>query len=195
LNGPKEIRYDAGYIGKWSKLANFTFTVFRKKLSGTPVYQGSYTYSGMQVPYYSPSFIRRYGFESEIKGEIFDGMSYFANYAFIHSRDYVLEAEEPNIPQHVGSFGFTYQHRGWDFNALVQRVSGYRDNFLVTGNNYVKIGDYWQGDLNVSYEFKVDTKTHKIYLSVRNIGDVRYQTVPGWRDFGREIYVGYDLKF
>jgi len=195
LAGAEETRYDVGYIGKWSKFANVTFTLFRKKLSGTPVYKGSYTSGGLQVPYYYPSFIRRYGFESEVKGDIYDWLSYYINYTFIHSKDYTLEIKERGIPQYIGNFGLTYHHRGWTFNSTLQYVSYYKDNFLVTGDKYVTVGGYCQEDLKGSYEFNLKGFTHQIYLGVRNVGNVRYQTIPGWRDFGREIYGGYDLKF
>jgi len=187
LNKQEETRYDIGYIGKWSDKINFTLIGFQKDISGMPKYKSSTTYT--------PTFIKRHGIETEIKGNLLEGLNYFLNYSQIYSRDNTNDRQEPNIPPYVASTGIDYRHKGWAFNAVVKRVCDYEDNSLVTGSKYVRLGDYWQGDLNTSYAFKSDKNTHTIYAGVRNIGDVRYQTVPAYRDYGRTIYGGYKLKF
>ena len=190
LGEQEETRYDIGYIGKWSEKLNFTITAFQKNISGMP----KYTKPG-SVGYYVPTFIKRYGAEAEIKGTILEGLSYFLNYSQIYSRDRTNNQPESNIPPYVGSTGIDYQRNGWLFNATVKRVSDYEDNSLVTGSSYVNIGNYWQGDLNASYAFESNNRIHTIYAGVRNIGDVRYQTVPCYRDYGRTLYTGYKVKF
>jgi len=189
LDKQEETRYDIGYIGKWSEKINFTITGFQKNISGMPKYTTTPT------GHYDPTFIKRHGVETEIKGAILEGLNYYLNYSQIYSRDRTNERQDPGIPPYVVSTGVDYKHKGWAFNATVKRVCDYEDNSLVTGSKYVRLGDYWQGDLNGSYEFKSNSRSQTIYAGIRNIGDVRYQTVPGYRDFGRTIYTGYKTKF
>ena len=187
LGNQTENRYDVSYIGKWSKKINFTLTGFQKDISNMPKWAGGAVYTADSV--------KRYGAEAEIKGNLLEGLSYFGNYSQIYSRDKTNSQPEKDIPQYVASTGIDYQHNGWNFNATVKRVSDYEDNSLVIGSGYVSIGNYWQGDLNAGYAFESNNRIHTVYAGVRNIGDVRYQTVPGYRDFGRTIYGGYKVKF
>ena len=187
LDEQEETRYNISYIGKWSEKINFIITGFQKNISGMPIYQSASTYA--------PTFIKRYGFETEIKGVLIKGLRYYFNYSQIYSRDKTNDRQEPHVPPYVVSTGLTYNRKGWAFNTIVKRVCDYEDNSLVTGRKYVRLGDYWQGDLNCSYEFEQNNMTHMIYAGVRNIGDVKYQTIPGYRDFGRTIYTGYKIKF
>jgi len=189
LDKQEETRYDIGYISKLSEKINLTITGFQKNISGMPKYTTTPT------GHYDPTFIKRYGVETEIKGSILEGLNYYLNYSQIYSRDRTNERQDPGIPPYVVSTGIDYKHKGWAFNATVKRVCDYEDNSLVTGSKYIRLGDYWQGDLNGSYEFGSNSRSHTIYAGIRNIGDVRYQTVPGYRDYGRTIYTGYKVKF
>ena len=65
----------------------------------------------------------------------------------------------------------------------------------MIGSTYVDIGDYWQGDINGGYTFESGKITHNIYAGVRNVGNVKYQTVPGYQDYGLTFYGGYKIKF
>jgi len=188
LASQKENRYDLSYIGKWSKEIIFTLTGFQRDISNRP-----YSVSGQN--YYQATNVKRYGAEMEIKGTLLDGLSYFFNYSQIYSRDKTNQKKDSAIPPYVANIGLDYQRNGWEFNTTVKRVSGYEDNSLVIGSTYVDIGDYWQGDINGGYTFESKAITHKIYAGVRNVGNARYQTVPGYEDYGLTFYGGDKIKF
>ncbi|MFH1853889.1 MAG: TonB-dependent receptor plug domain-containing protein [Candidatus Omnitrophota bacterium] len=189
LDNQEETRYDIGYIGKLSEKINLTITGFQKNISGMPKYTTTPT------GHYEPTFIKRYGIETELKSTLAEGLDYYLNYSQIYSRDNTNDRQEPNIPPYVVSTGLFYNRKGWAFNTTVKRVCDYEDNSLVTNRTYVRLGDYWQADLNCSYEFESNNRMYTIYAGARNIGDVKYQTIPGYRDLGRKIYTGYKVKF
>ena len=188
LGTQKENRYDISYIGKWSKKLNFTLTGFQRDISNMP--------KAVTGNYYQATEVKRYGAELELKGILLEGFSYFFNFSQIYSRDETNHARDSTIPPYVGNIGLNYQHNGWEFNTTVKRVSGYEDNSLVQPSyGYVNIGDYWQGDINGSYTFERNNITHSIYTGIRNVGNVKYQTVPGYQDYGLTFYGGYKIKF
>ena len=187
LGTQKENRYDISYIGKWSKKLNLTLTGFQRDISNMPKAVSTY---------YQATDVKRYGAELELKGMLFEGFSYFFNFSQIYSKDTTNHTRDSTIPPYVGNIGLNYQHNGWEFNTTVKRVSGYEDNSLVQSTyGYVDIGDYWQGDINASYTFERNNITHSIYTGIRNVGNVKYQTVPGYQDFGLTFYGGYKVKF
>jgi outer membrane receptor protein involved in Fe transport len=146
--------------------------------------------------YYQAIDVKRCGAELELKGMLLEGLSYFFNYSQIYSRDETNHTKDSTIPPYVANIGLNYQHNGWEFNTTVKRVSGYEDNSLVQPSyGYVEIGDYWQGDINASYTFERNNLTHTIYTGIRNVGNVKYQTVPGYQDYGLTFYGGYKVKF
>ena len=187
LSSQRENRYDISYIGKWSKQINFTLTGFQRDISNLP--------QAVTGNYYQATDVKRYGAELELKGALLEGFSYFFNYSQIYSRDKTNQQRDHTIPPYVANVGLNYQHNGWEFNTTVKRVSGYQDNSLVIGSVYEDIGDYWQGDLNTSYTFERNNITHSIYTGIRNVGNVKYQTVPGYQDWGLTFYGGYKIKF
>jgi len=187
LNNQTENRYDLSYIGKWSKQMNFTLTGFQRNISNMPKWVGGDDYIATSV--------KRYGVEAELKGALLGGLSYFVNFSQIYSRDKTNQQRDPSIPPYIANIGLNYQHNGWELNTTVKRVSGYEDNSLVTGAKYVDVGDYWQGDINASYSFESRNIIHTIYTGIRNIGDVKYQTLPGYEDYGLTFYGGYKVKF
>ena len=191
LGTQKENRYDISYIGKWSKKLNLTLTGFQRDISNMP----KSVYVSPTVSYYQATDVKRYGAELELKGTLLEGLSYFFNFSQIYSRDETNHTRDSTIPPYVGNIGLNYQHNGWEFNTTVKRVSGYQDNSLVIGSVYEDIGDYWQGDLNTSYTFERNNITHSIYTGIRNVGNVKYQTVPGYQDWGLTFYGGYKIKF
>ena len=187
LGSQSENRYDISYIGKWSKKLNLTLTGFQRDISNMPKAVNTY---------YQATDVKRYGAELELKGMLLEGFSYFFNYSQIYSRDKTNQQKDPTIPPYVANIGLNYQHNGWEFNTTVKRVSGYEDNSLVpTSYGYADLGDYWQGDLNASYTFERNNITHSIYTGIRNVGNVKYQTVPGYQDYGLTFYGGYKIKF
>ena len=189
LGSQTENRYDISYIGKWAKKINFTLTGFQRDISNMPQ-----AVTGQN--YYQAVDVKRYGMEAEIKGVLFEGFSYFVNFSQIYSRDETNETRDSTIPPYVANIGMNYQHNGWEFNTTVKRVSGYEDNSLVQPSyGYVNIGNYWQGDINASYTFKRNNIIHSIYTGIRNVGNVKYQTVPGYQDYGLTFYGGYKVKF
>lgn len=190
LGSQTENRYDISYIGKWSKKINLTLTGFQRNISNMPQAAGV-----TPVDYYKATSVKRYGAELELKGTLLEGLSYFFNYSQIYSRDKTNEKRDSTIPPYVANIGLNYQHNGWEFNTTVKRVSGYEDNSLVIGNTYADIGDYWQGDINAGYTFERNNITHSIYTGIRNVGNVKYQTVPGYQDYGLTFHCGYKVKF
>ncbi|MDD5561638.1 MAG: TonB-dependent receptor plug domain-containing protein [Candidatus Omnitrophica bacterium] len=191
LGNQTENRYDLSYIGKWSKKISFTLTGFQKDISNMPQAAGA-----TPTDYYIATDVKRYGAELEIKGSLFEGFSYFVNFSQIYSRDETNQKRDSTIPPYVANIGLNYQHSGWEFNTTVKRVSGYEDNSLVQPSyGYVDIGDYWQGDINASYTFQRNNINHSIYTGIRNVGNVKYQTVPGYQDYGLTFYGGYRIKF
>jgi len=187
LGNQSEKRYDVSYIGKWSKKINLTLTGFQRDITNTPKWITASTYQATSV--------KRYGAELELKGKLLEYLSYFFNYSQIYSRDKTNQQKDPTIPPYVANIGLNYQYNGWEFNTTVKRVSGYQDNSLVIGSVYEDIGDYWQGDINGSYTFERNNIIHSIYAGVRNVGNVKYQTVPGYQDYGLTFYGGYRIKF
>lgn len=191
LSSQSENRYDISYIGKWSKKINLTLTGFQRDISNMPKAKGL-----TSNDYYTAIDVKRYGAELELKGMLFEGFSYFFNFSQIYSRDTTNHTRDSTIPPYVGNIGLDYQHNGWEFNTTVKRVSGYEDNSLVQSTyGYVDIGDYWQGDINASYTFERNNISHSIYAGVRNVGNVKYQTVPGYQDYGLTFHGGYKVKF
>ena len=188
LGSQEENRYDISYIGKWSKKVNLTLTAFQRDISNMPKWVSGVVYNAISV--------KRSGIEAEIKGALLNGFSYFINYSQIYSRDRTNQKRDSTIPPYVANIGLAYQHGGWEFNTTVKRVSGYEDNSLVQASyGSVDLGAYWQADVNGGYTFATKNITHTIYVGLRNIGDVRYQTIPGYRDYGRTLYGGYRIKF
>ncbi len=187
LDKQSENRYDISYIGKWSKKLNLTLTGFQRDISNMPKAVSTY---------YQATDVKRYGAELELKGMLFEGFSYFFNFSQIYSKDTTNNTRDSTIPPYVGNIGLNYQHNGWEFNTTVKRVSGYEDNSLVQSTyGYVNVGDYWQGDINASYTFERNNISHSIYAGVRNVGNVKYQTVPGYQDYGLTFHGGYKVKF
>jgi outer membrane cobalamin receptor len=187
LGNQSEKRYDISYIGKWSKKIGLTLTGFQRDIRNMPKWITGSTYQATSV--------KRYGAELELKGKLLECLSYFFNYSQIYSRDKTNQQKDPTIPPYVANIGLNYQHNGWEFNTTVKRVSGYQDNSLVIGSVYEDIGDYWQGDINGSYTFERNDIIHSIYAGLRNVGNVKYQTVPGYQDYGLTFYGGYRIKF
>jgi len=192
----EERRFDLGYEGKWFQNFDFRFTLFYKEINDGRTFAGSYkNMKGDFIPYYTGMDYERDGFEVETNTEICKFLTCFVNYAYLESDNKTTEDQKKDIPEHTGSAGIRFKYRGWKANLSIKFVSSYESNFFVAGNGYVDAGDYWKADVNVGYEFDIKGTSHEISLGLKNMGDVHYQTVPGWEDKGYDAFAGYTLKF
>ena len=111
-------------------------------------------------------------------------------------------------PRTSYNFNVSYDAgRGVDLSLIGRYMGGFKSSVsLVTGkdaagknvekNFEYNLGDFWDIGMNISKKIDPrDPDSDRIYLTVRNLLDKKYETEALAPDFGRSAIIGYEMNF
>ena len=134
----------------------------------------------------------------ELDGRYRSGdLSLFINWSLFRNRvedggAMVFDRESPMIS---AAAGVSYGWSRWDINAFIKTIGAYEnDRFLPSGSDPAKLGDFSVANINAGWRFG-ELNKNRIYLSIENIGNVKYSTVNGYPNDGIKYAAGTVMKF
>ncbi|MCY1719642.1 TonB-dependent receptor [Prolixibacteraceae bacterium Z1-6] len=126
--------------------------------------------------------------------------SVFANTTFMKNERKVDNkmSDDEELPNVILNAGYLYQYSGVDLNLFVHYTGKYSNNRFVNPawvaeNGDYQLGDFVTADLNCGYTVSRKIPI-RIFVEVKNIFDVRYETVAGYPDLGRLFQAGIRLN-
>ena len=107
--------------------------------------------------------------------------------------------DDNKLPNVILNGGFLYADSGVDANLFVHYTGPYSNNRFVNPNWVAENGDYPLGDfvsadITCGYTFPGKIKT-RIFLEVRNLLNIKYESVAGYPDAGRLFQAGIKLNY
>jgi iron complex outermembrane receptor protein len=105
--------------------------------------------------------------------------------------------DDSKLPNVILNGGIIYDHAGIDANLFIHYTGPYSNNRFVNPawvaeNGAYPLGDYVTADFTCGYTFPRKIKI-RIFMEVKNILDVKYETVAGYPDLGRLLQGGIKL--
>jgi hypothetical protein len=181
------------------KLSATTFYVYQDEaivLSGT-TYE-SPPGSGIWYELYLNRDQDQYGIELDARAPRSPaGVSWFANVVAMASRkqeggEYVRNLE---VPQVIAGAGVEVARGDLAASVLLKYVSEYENTrFLPSGEPPAPLGDFFDIGLALTWAFG-PLKKHTAFVTVDNLADEEYSTVPGYPNSGRKFTAGVRSRF
>lgn len=128
-------------------------------------------------------------------------LSLFANFTFMESvilEDGINE-KDTETPKIITNAGIMYDNNPFDINLFAHYTGPYENDRFVdktwlAENGKAPLGDFFTLNLTSGYTLG-KSKYTRIYIEIRNITNVKYQTVAGYPDNGRMLFFGIKLNF
>ncbi len=195
--------YDLGFTKDFSQLGKLTLTSFLVNRKNAIDYSGNTIENedGDIMELYKNVHKRNYGIEAELKSVvILNTLTFFTNFTFMkgeieEDEDWHKDDEMPNF---IANAGVNYFKGKLDLNAYMNYIGKYKNDRFVSKeyiNEFGKapLGDFTSIDLTFGYQLGKKQHT-RIFVEGKNILDKKYQTVPGYPDYGRIISCGIQIK-
>ena len=198
------LQYDAGFKKVSTNGNELTFSLFYVNRKNAIAYSGE-TISddeGNLMELYENRDKRNLGIEIDARKvlSIFH-LSVFANFTFLKSEMRVNGAMEKDTetPEIITNTGISFDNNSFDINLFANYIGAYEndrfvDNTWVAKNGKFPLGDFLSLNLTSGYTFG-KSKNTRVYIEAKNLADIKYQTVAGYPDNGRMIFVGMKIKF
>lgn len=199
-----EIRfnYDIGLVKDFSRLGKLTLTTFWVNRKNAIDYSGNTIENGDDdiMELYKNVNKRNYGIEAELKSAvILNTLTFFTNFTFMKG---VIEADsewqkDDEMPNVIANMGVNYFKNRVDVNAFLNYTGAYKNDRFVSKDYLAEhgkapLGDFVTFDLTAGYLIG-KKQSARIYVEGKNLFDVKYQTVPGYPDYGRMVSIGVNL--
>jgi outer membrane cobalamin receptor len=194
---------DLGFIKGFLKSGKFSATTFFVNRKSAIDYSGGTIDLGNNeiMELYTNNDKRNYGIELEIKSfVIVENFSIFSNITLMKGETEIDGAWEKDdeMPNFIGNAGINFQKNRLDVNGYMNYTGKYKNDRFVS-KDYLKtygkapLGDFTSVDFTIGYRLGKKQQT-RIFMEGKNIIDLKYQTVPGYPDYGRIISFGIQLK-
>lgn len=195
----EESRFELGYHVDICRQAALTVTAFYSLVENGLMYNGPVKIDGDFYPSWRTADFEKFGVELVVEGELARGLNYFANATWMNATVDAPGSDEDHddsIPRWLAAGGLRYQYGPWKAAVSLKYTYEYQDSFGPMPNRFVNMGDYFLLDMNVGYTVHAGERfEHEIYCGLRNALNEHYQTVPGFDDPGRDVYVGYAVRW
>ena len=96
------------------------------------------------------------------------------------------------FPQILLNSGLYADYKNFDLNFFLKYVSKY-ENDRFSDSGMQPLGDYTHIDISAGYTAQ-KLNNSRIYLHIKNLINMKYSSVVGYPDFGREIKIGINIK-
>ena len=193
LGAEKQLRYEAGLIGKLHPALKTSATAFYYDISDMKQYVGSVKRGSDLINVYTDADAKRSGAELDVSGYILTPrLTYGLSYSYQRSDN---DIDDRSLPHHIVALRLGYRHAPFQVNLTLRHVSDYDSNLFAVDNLYHEVGDYSPIDANVSYDFKMGRSQWRATLFAQNLGDELYQTRLGFEDVGLTYGVELGVKF
>ncbi|MFU2048389.1 TonB-dependent receptor plug domain-containing protein [Avibacterium gallinarum] len=135
------------------------------------------------------------GVEIAYNGKITDDLSAYANYTYTQTKDSKGQTLLRR-PKHMANLGLAYQitealGANVNVNYVGKRVDTYFDETTYASSR-VKMPSYTLVGLGANYQV---TPNLNVYANLNNLFDKKYESVAGYGQYGRTLYVGLKGSF
>ncbi|VEB24601.1 TonB-dependent receptor plug domain-containing protein [Avibacterium volantium] len=135
------------------------------------------------------------GVEIAYNGKITDDLSAYANYTYTQTKDSKGQTLLRR-PKHMANLGLAYQitealGTNVNVNYVGKRVDTYFDETTYASSR-VKMPSYTLVGLGANYQV---TSNLNVYANLNNLFDKKYESVAGYGQYGRTLYVGLKGSF
>ncbi|POY44855.1 TonB-dependent receptor [Avibacterium gallinarum] len=135
------------------------------------------------------------GVEIAYNGKITDDLSAYANYTYTQTKDSKGQTLLRR-PKHMANLGLAYQITealgvNVNVNYVGKRVDTYFDETTYASSR-VKMPSYTLVSLGANYQV---TPNLNVYANLNNLFDKKYESVAGYGQYGRTLYVGLKGSF
>ncbi|SUB24757.1 TonB-dependent receptor plug domain-containing protein [Avibacterium avium] len=135
------------------------------------------------------------GVEIAYNGKITDDLSAYANYTYTQTKDSNGQALVRR-PKHMANLGLAYQitealGANVNVNYVGKRIDTYFDETTYDSSR-VKMPSYTLVSLGANYQV---TPNLNVYANLNNLFDKKYESVAGYGQYGRTLYVGLKGSF
>ncbi|NOR76706.1 MAG: TonB-dependent receptor plug domain-containing protein [Draconibacterium sp.] len=198
------LQYDAGFKKVSTNGNELTFSLFYVDRKNAIAFSGE-TISddeGNLMELYENRDKRNFGVELDARKVLpVLHLSVFANFTFMKSEMRVNGAMEKDTetPVIITNAGISFDNNSFDINLFANYIGAYEnDRFVdknwVVENGKAPLGDFLSLNLTSGYTFG-KSKNTRVYIKAKNLADIKYQTVAGYPDNGRMVFVGMKIKF
>ena len=197
------LNIDLGYVNNFTQSGKISFTTFWINRINAIEYSGETieTVDNGIMELYQNSHKRNFGIEFEIKSPVIANYySFFSNFTLMKGEIYAEEKWEKDdeMPNIIANTGCNFQKNRFDLNAYVNYTGAYKNDRFVSKAyiaEYGKapLGDFTIFDLSAGYLVGKDQNI-RFFLEGKNLFDKKYQTVPGYPDYGRIVSAGVNVK-
>ncbi|MFZ7277775.1 TonB-dependent receptor plug domain-containing protein [Avibacterium endocarditidis] len=135
------------------------------------------------------------GVEVAYNGKITDDLSAYANYTYTQTKDSKGQTLVRR-PKHMANLGLAYQiteamGANVNVNYVGKRVDTYFDETTYASSR-VKMPSYTLVGLGANYQVMPNLN---VYANLNNLFDKKYESVAGYGQYGRTLYVGLKGSF
>lgn len=198
------LQYDVGFKKVNAVGDELTFSLFYVNRKNAIGYSGE-TISddeGNLVELYENRDKRNFGVELDARKVLpVSHLSLFANFTLMKSEMRVNGAMEKDTetPEIIANAGVMFDNNSFDINLFANYTGAYEnDRFVdknwVIENGKAPLGNFLSLNLTTGYTFGKSKKT-RVYIEGKNLANIKYQTVAGYPDNGRLVFLGVKMKF
>ena len=198
------LQYDAGFKKISTSGDELTFSLFYVDRKNAIGYSGKTIEDedGNIMELYENRDKRNFGIELDARKKLpVIHLSVFANITLMKSEartegEFVKDTETPGI---ITNAGIMFDNNLFDVNLFANYTGAYEnDRFVdktwIKENGKAPLGDFFSVNLTSGYTFG-KSKNTRFYIEIKNLLNVKYQTVAGYPDNGRMLFTGVKIKF
>ncbi len=115
------------------------------------------------------------------------GLSAFAHYSRIHTRDHEKELPLRLAPEHTAALGLTWVQAQFEINTQYQYVSDRISMYGYPTHVIIDAAGLWSGSIAHTWTGKLGHFT--LVISAENLEDVSYETIKGYPEPGRSYRI------
>jgi outer membrane cobalamin receptor len=136
------------------------------------------------------------GFEVSLKKMLSPFFSFDLGYGFTEYKSSLNPAAEKEFPEYNYNFGLHYKTENTRISFLGKHVSSYEGTRFMPAGKPAHLGDYTSCNFSVYHDFRKNEKvTRTIHITVENLFDEKFSTIPTYTDYGRRVLAGCTWRF
>jgi len=199
------VNLDLGHVKNFERGGKFSLVTFLVNRRKAIEYSGNTRELNENeiIELYQNTDKRNYGVEAEFKSAILHKtISFFSNLAFMKGEvdDEGNWKDDDEMPNFIANAGVNLQRDRFDVNAYFHYTGAYKNDRFVS-KDYIDefgkapLGNFLTFDTTLGYNLG-KKRNARIFVEGKNLFDIKYQTVPGYPDFGRIVSLGlmYNYK-
>jgi len=205
IENETRLMLDAGFKYHNSRHGMAKICLFYTVRDNVSFFEGTYDQDPMGNPvdefeYFSNRDIKQYGIEFEVVSRKFyeDSLSFFANGTFMETTNRQpdgSDGEEKEIPDVILAAGASWERGPFNLDLFGKYVGAFENNrFLKDKTMYADLGDYVDLNVTASYSYGRERQT-RFYLTIKNLLDDEFSTVPGYSDDGFRVFTGVRYRY